>query len=157
MALNKSFSLSFLNNLFSKNNSTGIIEGENKLGLTQAQADLIVPQQLYTSYGDGNSNLQENFQSDHGTYYSMFPLAYRAASPSIYQNFCVEDYLITETKRTTSFIGSSNNLSSDAWWLRTGMFKTTSGAYIVYFTGQISTGNVICSSGVRPAMVMKLQ
>ena len=145
---------SYINNLFSKNTSGSILS--NTLGFTDTQANLIVPQQLYTYYNDnGSVNYQDSPTTDGGTYYSMFPLAYRTAHPSTYQNFCIEDYLTTNVQGTATLIGSTTN-QSYLWWLRTASTGNTSATKVVpegYPTG----GDwPYCSYGVRPAMVMKL-
>ena len=147
----------YINNLFSKNNSTGAIEGDNKLGFTKAQADLIVPQQLYTIYYDGTSTYQENPSTDKGTYYSMFPLADNSSyASSIYQNFGILDYLDSDAKRVACLIGSSQ---SDYWWLRSGSNTICRYGRNVVPNGELYVDgyNVKNSLGVRPAMVMKLQ
>ena len=146
----------YINKLFSKNASTGaIIDGCNKLGFTREQANLIQPQKLYTTYHNGSSMLQETFETDGGTYYTMFPLAYKAVSSSIYQNFCLEDYLTTNAQRTATFIGSSTN-QSFIWALRSG--KTLVDIGNVYPSGTLTnTRGVGNGLGVRPAMVVKIQ
>ena len=151
----------YINGLFSKNTSGTILS--NNLGFTQSQGDLIVPQQLYTYYANGSGyNYAETPSTDGGTYYTMFPLAYRAAYSSIYQNFCIEDYLTTNAKRTAVFIGSSSN-QSYFWWLRSGtttlsLSNSCGNAINVAPSGECNSMlDLNCSLGVRPAMVMKLQ
>ena len=140
----------YINNLFSKNTSGTILK--NSLAFTQAQADLIVPQKLYTTYHNGSSMFQETFETDGGTYYTMFPLAYRGASSSIYQNFCVEDYMTTNAQRATSMIGSNYTYASH---YRSG---TTVGQHgLAHWSGALASYNLDCTYGVRPAMVMRLQ
>ena len=147
----------YINNLFNKNNSTGAITGDNKLGFTQTQANLIVPQQLYTYYCN-RGNFQETPSTDGGTYYTMFPLAYKAAHSTTYQNFCIEDYLPNPNQRVASLIKSNQ---SYYWWLRSSSAYASSASYIAY--SLTPDGNyrqidqVHGSHGVRPAMVMKLQ
>ena len=144
----------YINRLFSKNVSGSIIE--NGLEFSQAQADLIIPQQLYTFYSDGPNLLyHETPQTDGGTYYTMFPLAYRNSHLDTYQNFCIEDYLITDTQRTACFIGSSTN-QSYSWRLRSGNQYNCHAAYIVYPSGKYDYHGPSWTYGVRPAMVMKL-
>ncbi|MBQ2713536.1 MAG: hypothetical protein IJF22_01020 [Clostridia bacterium] len=149
----------YINNLFSKNNSTGAITGSNNLGFTQAQANLIVPQQLYTYYHNGSSHLQETPSTDGGTYYTMFPLAYREANTqnSIYQNFCIQDYLPNTANRISTLIGSSNNLSY-IYWLRSGYYDHQRSVWRISVDGNgVHHYSCDCSYGVRPAMVMRLQ
>ena len=142
-----------LNSLFSKNNSTGAVL-KNALGFTQAQADLIVPQQLYTYYYNGG-HAQETPLTDGGTYYTMFPLAYKSVYSSTYQNFCVEDYLTTLSQRTTSYINSTQLAS---WWYRSGRNVSDAERSCSQACSEtITHATVTCSIGVRPAMVMKLQ
>ena len=145
----------YINSLFSKNNSTGAIEGNNNLGFTKAQADLIVPQQLYTYYSK-NADLQETPETDGGTYYTMFPLATTRNMPSsIQQNFCIENYLDTNAKRVACYIG---NNQSQPWWLRNGHRSDyQQGAQHLHTDGSVNQSSVDCLFGVRPAMVMKLQ
>ena len=145
----------YINNLFSKNTS-GEIVGNNSLAFTQAQADLIVPQQLYTNYYNGSSYQRETPSTDGGTYYSMFPLACKEANSSVMQNFCIEDYLPNQSQRVASFIKSSTN-QGHTWWLRSGLSST----YNCSTTSCLPSGLrdslwVHDTTGVRPAMVMKL-
>ena len=144
----------YINNLFSKNISGQIIS--NTLGFTEVQANLIVPQQLYTYYYDGTKDCQETPSTDGGTYYTMFPLAYKDANPSTYQNFCYEDYLTTNEQRVSTLIGSSNPISN-FWYLRSGSNVGTYRSTFIH-PGGVGPGamNVCSSQGVRPAMVMKL-
>ena len=146
----------YINSLFSKDTSGTILQ--NGLGFTQAQANLIVPQQLYTYYSNGQGyNYAETPSTDGGTYYTMFPLAARAASSSTKQNFCIEDYLNSNEKRVTSLIGSTQNYT---WRLRSGSVNNWCRAYNVWPSGAMTdlggfdTG---MATGVRPAMVMKLK
>ena len=133
------------------------ITGSNKLGFTQSQANLIVPQQLYTYYSNGSGyNYAETPSTDGGTYYSLFPLAYRAASTGTKQNFCIEDYLTTNAQRTATFIGSSTN-QSYFWWLRSGSPSYSHSTCDVPPSGGFSNDGVNDSHGVRPAMVIRLQ
>ena len=132
------------------------ITGDNKFGFTQAEANMIVPQQLYTFYSSG-SNYAETPSTDGGTYYTMFPLAYRAASSGTKQNFCIEDYLPTNAQRIATQIGS---LQNQFWWLRTATPSISYRAAVVQCAGTIATnntGDIDYAHGVRPAMVMKLQ
>lgn len=147
----------YINNLFLKDNSTGAIIN-NSLGFSSQEANLIVPQQLYTFYSNGSGYpLAETPETDGGTYYSLFPLAYRAAHSSTKQNFCIEDYLPNENQRTASFIGSSTN-QSYFWHLRSGNSTSNDMSHSVFPSGSLhSTGDITASLGVRPAMVMKLQ
>ena len=143
-----------INSMFSKNNATGAVIG-NSLGFTQAQADLIVPQQLYTYYSNGQGyNYQETPTTDGGTYYTMFPLAYKGAYSSTYQNFCVEDYLPNKNQRTATFINSN---ISFCWRLRSGAAINQHDASNVLPSGGFQTWGTCNAFGVRPAMVMKLQ
>ena len=145
----------YINNLFTKNNSTGAIQGDNQLGFTQAQADMIVPQQLYTYFSNGEGyNYQETPSSDGGTYYTMFPLARKEASPSTFQNFCVEDYLSIENQRITTYIDSSQIAH---WWLRSGNPTRSYCPYNVSVNGKYdNTCDVFYVFGVRPAFVLKI-
>ena len=142
-----------INSMFSKNNSTGAIL-KNSLGFTQAEADLILPQQLYTYYSNGAGyNYQETPSTDGGTYYTMFPLTARAVNPATKQNFCLEDYLPNLNQRTATLIGSTY---SYPWGTRTGY--AVWGTYSVTPSGDFKTDTDLNeSNGVRPAMVMKLQ
>ena len=150
----------YINNLFSKNNSGTILK--NNLGFTNEQADLIIPQQLYTYYSNGYGyNHQENPTTDGSTYYTMFPLAYRAAYSSIYQNFCVEDYLNSNARRVTTIIGSD---LAYGWWLRSSPKPNSGGSTWNLFRSSYVESYGNCNGcqnsyglGVRPAMVMKLQ
>ena len=140
----------YINTLFSKNTSGTILQ--NGLGFTKAQSDLIVPQQLYTNYHSGSAWLRETPSTDGGTYYTMFPLAYKGANSGVSQSFCIETYLTSNTVRLTSLIGSTQ-----AWpqWLRSGYNASQSG--YVHANGEVGYFNVDCSLGARPAMVMKLK
>ena len=140
----------YINNLFSKNTSGTILQ--NGLGFTQAQSDLIIPQQLYTNYHNGSAWQRETPSTDGGTYYTMFPLAYKGANSGVSQSFCIETYLTSNATRLTSLIGSTQ-----AWpqWLRSG-YNTTQSGY-VHQNGGVGYFNVDCSFGTRPAMVMKLK
>ena len=144
-----------INSMFSKNNATGAVIG-NSLGFTQAQADLIVPQQLYTYYSNGSGyNYQETPTTDGNTYYTMFPLAYRTTYSSIYQNFCIEDYLPDPNQRISCFIGSTQPY---VWWLRSAHNEYSHYASSIGPSGSYCFDpHIICSYGVRPAMVMKLK
>ena len=144
----------YINSLMCVNKSTGLIMGDNNLNFTQAQADLIVPQQLYTFYSNGDGYpLAETPSSDGGTYYTMFPLAARDQL-STYQNFCIEDFFSTQENIIASLIGT--NLAS-YWWLRTGAPPYTANAYSISPNGGCSYHNSVSNVyGVRPAMVMKL-
>ena len=142
-----------INSMFSKNNATGAVIG-NSLGFTQAQADLIVPQQLYTYYSNGSGyNYQETPTTDGGTYYTMFPLAYKGAYSSTYQNFCVEDYLPNANQRTAVLI---NSTQSDCWRLRSGASHNQHDVSLVKPGGTFEGWGTCNAFGVRPAMVMKL-
>lgn len=144
----------YINNLFSKNFSTKVIEGENKLGFSQIQANMIIPQHLYTYYSNGSGyNYQETPETDGGTYYTMFPLAYRAAYSSIKQNFCIEDYLPNQTQRCASFISSTQSFF---WWLRSGCPSSTGSVYPICPSGEYGDNLVDVSYGVRPAFVISL-
>ena len=132
------------------------IIGDNKLGFTQAQANMIVPQQLYTYYHSGSSHLQETPSTDGGTYYTMFPLAYRAAYSSTFQNFCIEDYLTTNTQRIATQIGTTLN---HFWWLRSGTPSVSYRVPVVQCAGTIAldhTGDIDFVHAVRPAMVIRV-
>ena len=83
----------------------------------------------------------------------MFPLAYRAEHTTK-QNFCIEDYLNTDSKRVATLIGSNQ---SERWALRTGLLGYTSARNrMIYPNGSIGDDWVSYTTGVRPAMVMKL-
>ena len=142
----------YINNLFSKNVSGTILK--NSLGFTQSQADLIVPQQLYTYYFNGSSRLQETPSTDGGTYYSMFPLASRVNSTAIYQNFCIEDYLTTASQRIASLIDSNQ---PQLYHSRSGGKQAFSIEMVLPTGVTEASGGLNRSDGVRPAMVMKLQ
>ena len=147
----------YINSLFAKNNSTGaIIEDCNQLGFTQAQADLIVPQQLHTYYSNGSGyDYVDTPSTDGGTYYTMFPLAARIANANTYQNFCIEDYLTTGSQRVTVFIGSATN-QVYTWLLRSGGASGTNSVYVISHSSWYGADSIKFSYGVRPAMVMKL-
>ena len=147
----------YINSLFSKNHSTGEIVG-NSLGFTQDEANMIIPQQLYTFYSDGPNELYlETPETDGGTYYSMFPLACKEVAPTTKQSFCLEDYLANATQRTAILIKSSTN-QSYSWLTRSGNYQTTRYAMNIYLDGTIGYGGgVHTNDGVRPAMVVKLQ
>ena len=139
--------------VFSKNTSGTILQ--NGLGFTQAQSDMIVPQQLYTAYGDNTTWFQETSSSDGNTYYTMFPLARRAVNSSIYQNFCIEDYLTSDQVRVTSLIGGTQ---AQPYYLRSGYVNLNDSVSFVSCKGNYSSGrgsSVRGSTGVRPAMVVK--
>ena len=143
---------SYINSLFSKNTSGTILE--NGLGFTQAQSDMIVPQQLYTFYSKGAGYpLAETPSTDGGTYYTMFPLARRAANSSTYQNFCIEDYFASGSQRIASLIGSSQAYH---WNVRSGIATASGYPNVVLSNGNIGGWWGDNSLGVRPAMVMKL-
>ena len=145
----------YINSLFSKNTSGTILS--NSLGLSSTQADLIVPQQLYTLYSNGNDlPLAETPSTDGGTYYTMFPLSYRAAHTSTKQNFCIDDYLTTASKRIACLIGSSNQ--SYYYWLRSGSLNDSAqhASHRIGTSGDFWSHGCETSNGVRPAMVMKL-
>ena len=148
----------YINNLFSKDVSGTILS--NSLNFTSTQSSLIIPQQLYTCYYDGSNYMQETPSTDGGTYYSMFPLACKAANTSIVQNFCYENYLTETTQRVATFIGSTQSYT---WRLRSGAKGSSSYSSFVphilasgecYTAGAQTVQN---SVGIRPAMVMKLQ
>ena len=148
----------YVNNLFSKNTSGTILS--NSLGFTTEQANLIVPQQLYTFYSNGTDYpLAETPSTDGGTYYTMFPLTYRTVHTATKQNFCIEDYLNSNSKRVASLIGSNQ---SYVWWLRSGHLEYNYASNFVWHDGSYSgnTGagmtSAVVLQGVRPAMVMKL-
>ncbi|MBR5226911.1 MAG: hypothetical protein IKV69_02420, partial [Clostridia bacterium] len=84
-------------------------------------------------------------------------LAYRAAYSSIYQNFCVEDYLSSKPQRTSILIGSSSN-QSYVWWLRSGSPSYCARESVVYPSGEfdVVVSDGFYSNGVRPAMVIKI-
>ena len=144
---------SYINNLFSKSTNGTILN--NSLSFTQVQADLIVPQQLYTYYSNGNGyNYTETFSTDGGTNYTMFPLASnRALGVTGIQNFCMEDYLKTETQRVASFIGSNQSFF---WYLRSGLPSLNYGSDGIKANGSYDGAGITCAHGVRPAMVMQL-
>ena len=143
----------YINSLFSKNTSGSILK--NSLGFTQTQADLIVPQQLYTYYYNGGSHLQETPSTDGGTYYTMFPLAKKSAYSSIYQNFCIENYLSSNASRISAYIGTNNNFF---YYLRSGDSNRAGGCQAVLYSGAYETNvGINRTYGVRPAMVMRLQ
>ena len=143
----------YINNLFSKNTSGTILK--NALGFTQTESDLIIPQQLYTAYYNGSSWLQETPSTDGGTYYTMFPLAYRTTNTSIKQNFCIEDYMPNQNQRVASLIKSNQ---SYFWFLRSGG-PTSYDVYFLYPSGayDYNFSSINDSFGARPAMVMKLK
>ena len=116
---------------------------------------MIVPQKLYTYYSNGEGyNHQETPSTDGGTYYTLFPLAYRAAYPSTYQNFCIEDYLPNPSQRVASFINSNQSFH---WYLRSGAPLKSQYVSLVYPNGGFElTHSIFNLFGVRPAMVMKL-
>lgn len=151
----------YINNLFSKNVLTGAIQGNNNLGFTQKQADIIVPQQLYTYYSNGTGYAyQETPETDGGTYYSLFPLTRRECYPSIYQNFCFEDYLSLTEQRIASMIGTNQSMY---WWLRCSPApEEDNDAFNLIRTENIRTSGSSDGSqssygeGVRPAMVVRL-
>ncbi|MBR5012809.1 MAG: hypothetical protein IKY15_02605, partial [Clostridia bacterium] len=80
-------------------------------------------------------------------------LAYRAIDASIKQNFCIDDYLTTNTQRVTSLIGSNYTMGFS---LRSG-YTNKHHVSIVNAAGGVQAGNLDCTFGVRPAMVMRLQ
>ena len=146
-----------INNLFSKNNLTGTIVSNN-LGFTQSQANLIVPQHLYTFYSNGSTQYIESYATDSSTYYTLFPLACKSVT-SKEQSFCLESYLNTNY-RTATLIGSQQ---AYFWHTRSGVSSATNTFGPVRYTmvvgpsGDCYVSNVNNSQGVRPAMVMKLQ
>ena len=145
----------YINSLFNKNNSTGAII-TNSLGFTQTEADMIVPQQLYTYYYNG-SHLQETPNTDGATYYTMFPLARKNAYSSIYQNFCIEDYLDTNAKRIGILIGSSNNQAM-FWHTRSGNSTYGHATFSIWPSGAYNTDHVgsLYAHGVRPSFVIRI-
>ena len=148
----------YINSLFSKNNSTGAIIS-NSLGFTQEQANMILPQQLYTHYYNGSTHYQETPTTDGNTYYSLFPLSSKTSNTSITQNFCIEDYLTTNSQRISSLIGSTQSFT---WWTRSAFRHSSNTNYCYYAksvfpTGELSYNGVADSHGARPAMVMKLK
>ena len=149
----------YINNLFSKNASTGEIIS-NQLNFTQAQANMVLPQQLYTYYSNGTGyNYQETPETDGGTYYSMFPLAYGGANSSIYQNFCIENYLTSNAKRISVLIKSSSN-QTYAYYLRSGcLANICTVVYNIFPSGEIYSNyprGCQYGHGVRPAFVLSL-
>ena len=143
---------SYINSLFSKNTSGTILQ--NGLGFSQTQADMIIPQQLYTFYSNGEGCPRaETPSTDGGTYYTMFPLAMKNASTSTKQNFCVEDYLHSVNQRISCLVGSSNSYH---WYLRSGNATLSGCARLVIANGYIGSWWGTNSLGVRPAMVMRL-
>ena len=141
-----------VNALFSKNNSTGKIVSNN-LGFTQTQADLVIPQQLYTYYSNGRGyNYAETPSTDGGTYYTMFPLAARYAYSSTKQNFCIEDYLPSTSQRVATLIGSNQ---SYYWFFRSGH---PNGQYHCGTAPQadLSYGCADNYMGIRPAFVLRV-
>ena len=145
----------YINNLFSKNNSTGAIEGQNNLGFTKAEADLVVPQQLYTYYSNGPGYpLAETPETDNGTYYTMFPRGYRAIDPNTKQNFCMDDYLLNPNQRVASLIKSTQ---ASSYYLRTGTLRYADAPYIMHPDGSYRNECSPCYYlGVRPAFVLKI-
>lgn len=145
----------YINTLFSKNFIMGNITN-NALGFTALQAEKIIPQQLYTYYYNGVSHLQETPSTDGGTYYSMFPLAYRSSENTIHQNFCIEDYLKAAHVRIAVMIGS-NNLGY--WWnLRTATQSDIQARVSVTVSGGFYEADWVRDvAGVRPAFVLSLQ
>ena len=150
----------YINNLFSKNTAGTILK--NSLGFTQAQSDLIVPQQLYTNYYNYSSYVRETPSTDGGTYYTMFPLAYKGANSSVTQSFCYETYLTSQATRIAALIGSNQYFS---WSLRSGInagetrrsdlyCRVSSDSYSSSI--QLHYGATRHVYGVRPAMVMQL-
>ena len=151
----------YINNLFSKDTSGNILK--NTLNIPSAQANLVVPQQLYTFYSNGTSYpYAETPSTDGGTYYTMFPLALNTDfTNNTYQNFCINDYLPNAAQQNASLIGSNNCYP---WWTRTGTRHYPQHAYAMtpYVSGAWDTGerggyHTRFYFGVRPAMVMKLQ
>ena len=140
----------YINNLFSKDISGTILN--NGLGFTQSQAAMIIPQQLYTCYYDGTAWHQETPSTDGGAYYTMFPLAYRAANSSIFQNFCIEDYLTTNAQRIATYI----NTTQPYFWYFRSSYPSSWQTYGGYPDGSVAGCASHGSYGVRPAMVMKL-
>ena len=137
----------YINNLFSKSISGVILK--NSLGLSDKQANLIVPQKLYTKYQD----TIETFETDGGTYYTMFPLAWQDNGG----NFNRKDYLKTNEKNVAVLIGSQNLVYQYA--MRDSYNSQSGDTYncVTQVHGGLNSGNFVnFTSGVRPAMVMKL-
>ena len=141
----------YINNLFSKNNSTGAIEGENNLGFSQEQANMIVPQQLYTVYHNTSSYLLETPSTDGGTYYTMFPLAARYSS--VTQNFVIEDYLSSGNEMVACLIGSNQTYYQH---LRSGLPNSSQQLTYAIGINAIAAGTVHNYFGVRPAFVLRI-
>ena len=114
---------------------------------------MVVPQQLYTFYSNGDGYpYNETPSTDGGTYYSMFPLAYKTIGAG-YQNFCIEDYLPVQNQRVATLIGTNQ---SYFWWLRSGALGTYLRAHYVKPMGDIVADSVTHTNGVRPAFVLKI-
>ena len=151
----------YINNLFSKDTSGNILK--NTLNIPSEQANLVVPQQLYTFYSNGTSYpYAETPSTDGGTYYTMFPLALNTDfTNNAYQNFCINDYLLNAAQQNASLIGSNNCYP---WWTRTGARQYAQHAYSMtpyvsnpWDNGERGGYHTRFYFGVRPAMVMKLQ
>ena len=95
-----------------------------------------------TTYGSNSSGTITTYT--HSEY--LFPLATNTVNTS--QNFCVQTYLNSTTKRD---IGAS-------WWLRSGDSYSSKYIFAVYSGGYVYTSNFVTSSnfGVRPAFVLQL-
>ncbi|MBQ4535804.1 MAG: hypothetical protein IJA22_03140, partial [Clostridia bacterium] len=90
------------------------------------------------------------------------------------QNFVVEDYLGTDdatitldgvtysggdyTRGTSTApkLASFTGANSSYWWLRSGDYYGSNGAYVVYGDGRVNSHYVDIDLGVRPSFILNL-
>ena len=96
---------------------------------------------LLTTYGYNGSSYTTYTHSEY-----LFPLATNEENSS--QNFCVETYLNSTTKREIGW----------PWWLRSGISFYSTNASFVTTDGKVALGTYTSNNsvGVRPAFVLQL-
>ena len=129
---------------------------DSGLGLTEAQKNLIVPQQLKTGYCTSGQFL-DTYETDGNTLYPMFPLAGQDGSMSTYgsqETFGFATYLLYETKekRVAYAIGTTTKTT---WLVRSGHPNNAAWCASVQTDGTLRQDSLAAAIGVRPAFIIK--